>query len=220
MNIFDRKSKRFFEKRMCIDISAYEDRIVKYSKNDFTFFGELGRFLVESDIGSPDFIKDSAKLQARHNIKSEESIETAHVLTYAVKFFREIDGGLLASYVLIESENWQPLPKIEKSLYNEMHTADQEIYNNLPNSNITIYRGTSLDEYESGSFGQSWSLDKAQANLFAFNLQQEKDNCGVRVILSAMIDKEDIYAFSSHNQESLCIINPKKIIANTVKIET
>ncbi len=220
MYIFDCKTKRFFENKMCIDISVYEDRIVTYSKNDFTFFGELGRFLVESDIDNPDFIEDSKKLQEQHSIKSEESIETAHVLTYAVKIFREKDGGLLTSYLLTESEIWQPLPKIEKSLYDEMAAADQEIYNNLPNSNITIYRGTSLNEYESANFGQSWSLDKAQANHFAFNLQQEKDNCGARVILCAMIDKEDIYAYSSHNQESLCIINSKKIISNTVKIET
>jgi L-rhamnose mutarotase len=220
MNIFDYKTKVFFKNDMCINISIYEERIMKYSKEHVDYFRELGQFIIEYNIDNPmQFIDESQKLQKKYKISSDNSIEIAHVLTYSVKLFREKGGGLLSLFLFSESDSWEPLPVIKKSLYSEMDEEDQIFYDNLPDK-VMVYRGTSMKEYETGKFGQSWTLDKSVAKYFAFKLTQEKDNSvGIRIVLKTCIDKSNIYAYSRQNEEALCIIESDNIIVGNVTIE-
>ena len=220
MNIFDYKTKVFFKNDMCINISIYEERIMKYSKEHVDYFRELGRFIIGYNIDNPmQFIDESQKLQKKYKISSDNSIETAHVLTHSVKLFREKGGGLLSLFLFSESDSWEPLPVIKKSLYSEMDEEDQIFYDNLPDK-VMVYRGTSMKEYETGKFGQSWTLDKSVAKYFAFKLTQEKDNSvGIRIVLKTCIDKSNIYAYSRQNEEALCIIESDNIIVGNVTIE-
>lgn len=48
-----------------------------------------------------------------------------------------------------------------------MTKQELKIYNSLP-ENITIYRGMTVAELESGDFGISWTLSKECAEFFAF----------------------------------------------------
>lgn len=139
-------------------------------------------------------------------------------MTHSVKLFREKGEGLLSLFLFSESDSWEPLPKIKRNLYSEMRKEDQIYYDGLSNE-VLLYRGTSIEEYESGKFGQSWSLKKGIANYFAFDLSQEKDNCGVRIVIKTMVKKENIYAYSSQNEEALCIVEPDIIIIDNVEIE-
>ena len=220
MNIFDQKTKVFFKSNMCIDMAIYEKRIMQYSKEHIDYFRELGQFIIEYNIDNPmQFIDDSQKLQKKYKISSEDSIETAHILTQAVKLFREKGGGLLSLFLFAEPDSWEPLPVIKKSLYSEMDKEDQIFYDNLPDK-VIVYRGTSMAEYETGNFGQSWTLDKSVARYFAFKLTQEKDDSiGMRVVLNTYIDKSSIYAYSRQNEEALCIVESDNIIVDNVTIE-
>ena len=48
-----------------------------------------------------------------------------------------------------------------------MTKQELKIYNSLP-ENITIYRGMTTEELESGDFGISWTLSKECDGFFAF----------------------------------------------------
>lgn len=218
MDIFNSKARNFFDNKMCIDRLIYEKRIAEYPESYYGYFRELGQFLIETNIDNPmQFIDDSKKIQTKHNIVLEEALETAHVLIHAVKLFREKNCGLLALFLFAESDSWEPLPKIRMSLYSEMIKEDQVFYDDFPDE-ITIYRGTSMEEYTSGKFGQSWTLSVDVANYFAFGLKQEKCNSHDRIVIKTQIQKEILYAYSNQNQEDLCIVEPNKIKYDEIEI--
>ncbi len=218
MDIFNSKTRNFFDNEMCIDRLIYEKRIAAYPKEYYSYFGELGQFLIETKIDNPlQFIDDAKEIQTKHKIVLDEAFETAHVLMHAVKLFREKRGGLLSLFLFTESDSWEPLPEIRINLYSEMIKEDQVLYDAFPNE-ITVYRGTSMEEYASRKFGQSWTLSVGVANYFAFGLKQEKCNSHNRIVMKAQIQKEILFAYSNQNQETLCIVDPNKIIYDEVEI--
>ena len=100
-----------------------------------------------------------------------------------------------------------------------MTSWDQETFDGLGNT-INIYRGTSEAELNSSptNFGQSWTTDVKKAEYFAFGLRQEKDDSKVRVVISTMIEKKYIYAYSSYAEEMLCIVNQKGLNADFINL--
>ena len=88
-----------------------------------------------------------------------------------------------------------------------------DLFDSLP-SQITIYRGGSVKEYESGLLGVSWSLERGVAEYFAFfNYYGTEPH----IVMSASINKEDVLAmFDAYDEcEVLCLVDP-----SCVKIET
>ncbi|TLP36214.1 hypothetical protein [Arcobacter arenosus] len=211
--------RNFIINEMCVDVEVYQKRISLYSDGLDYIFEEVGDYLLNYEIltDREQFIEDVCKFIDKYGVLSEETYETLHILIRAFKIYKT--GGLLELYLYNESESWEPLPKITKNLYHLMTESDKKTFNNLPDI-VEIYRGTSIIESEGNilDFGQSWSLDIEKARYFAYELEQEEDKNLDRIVLKCEVFKSHIYAFSHHQSEELCIINPKGIITDSVKV--
>ena len=115
-------------------------------------------------------------------------------------------GGILNMYQYREAEGWYPKVIINSFL------GDKEDINTL-NFPVQIYRGTSLDEFNSKNFGQSWSISKKIAEEFAFIHYRSQPNYqdSMRVILSTTVDKKDIFYYVENGIEEEVIIDSKKL---------
>ena len=92
----------------------------------------------------------------------------------------------------------------------------------LLDNEIIIYRGTSLKEYESGTFSQSWSLDIDIARNFAFShyFRQKMFSDTMRVVIKTEIIKSEIFYYSNDNNEKEVVINLSNIKKEkVVKVE-
>jgi len=125
-------------------------------------------------------------------------------------YLNYVHGGIIQCYQNTTIDKWYPKIIIKNILEpNDILTLKEE---------ITIYRGTSLEEYKSKKYGQSWSIEKSVANSFAF-----KEYCGQsnyidedRVVLSAKIKREDIFYFTNNNTNGK--VEEKEVIVNSDKL--
>ncbi len=214
-SIFNKMTKAYMQNEMCLNIEVYENRINQFSYEFKEFFGKLGNLLLQTDDVA---MLKKYTLLLLEEFKIEESLhpktyDTAVVLTNAFRSYKK--GGLLALYHHTASDQWEELPVIRKSLYSEMRQSDQNVYNSL-SEKVTIYRGTSFEEYESKQYSQSWTMDINKAHEFAYDLgSREKYNNSRRVVMENQILKQDIYAYIDDVNEKCCIVNVESLISNS-----
>lgn len=111
-------------------------------------------------------------------------------------------GGILNMYQCREAEVWYPKIIINRFLGNKDDISEIE-------EPIKIFRGTSLEEYDSQNFGQSWSLNKKVAEEFAFvhyKSQPDYQNTE-RVVLEVNINKDRIFYYEKDGREQEVIID-------------
>jgi hypothetical protein len=120
-------------------------------------------------------------------------------------------GGILNMYQYREAEVWYPKVIIDSYLGIDEDITELE-------EHTTIYRGTSIEEYESNLFGQSWSLSKKTAQDFAFVHYHSQANYRnqERVVLESIIPKSIIFYYAKDGREKEVIIDSSKL--NKVKI--
>ncbi len=214
----------FIKNKMCIDPEEYISRMKKYDEHIKYVFKELVIHLLDQEQNFKDYSMHSAYIDKAYKILTnngfnidlvKEEFEVADIMIRAFSRYRK--HGLLHLYTGAESDHWDPLPKITKSLYMEMQEWDKKEFDNFDNI-LMIYRGTSYLEYENPEkdYSQSWTLDKEKAKYFAFELGEAKYINTDRVIIEAKIAKENIYAYIGREKE--CIINPNEIINGTINI--
>jgi hypothetical protein len=102
------------------------------------------------------------------------------------------------------------LPKdiIEKYLFSErserefiMSEKDVIAFENLP-SEVTIYRGCSLEEIDSGNYRYSWSLDKSVAEFFAKKYIRNRNVKGG--VIELTVPKSKLWAyFNDRNEQEI-----------------
>lgn len=91
-----------------------------------------------------------------------------------------------------------------------MDKKEQRVYDSLPEE-VTIYRGTSLEEAENGEYGLSWSYDIEEAKMFAYEYWKYKGQRG-RCVLQANVKKEDIAAvFEGRNEKEIITAAAKNV---------
>jgi len=218
--VFSTKVKDFMLNKMCIDISIYENKIIKDAPNEVEIFRKLGDYLLSVDTVYMDEYLSGFADNARKYLNtlyslSNDFFRRAHPLIIAFKSYR--NKGQLSLYINTETDSWAPLTRVTKSLRYEMDESDIKIFDKFEEI-VTIYRGTGQTEVDNGDFEQSWTIDIEIAKYFAYDLNQEKAETDIRVVLKAQIHKSNIYAYSNHNNESLCIVESKWIMENSVKI--
>lgn len=90
-----------------------------------------------------------------------------------------------------------------KRKYRESLMEDKElkIWRNLP-EHITIYRGMTLEEKESGDYGVSWTLSKKTAEFFAYKYQRNRStNHLPRTVHKLIVKKNDVVAYFGERNE-------------------
>ena len=89
-----------------------------------------------------------------------------------------------------------------------MNKKELKIYNSLP-ENITIYRGMTTEELESGDFGVSWTLSRERADYFAFTYGRNFSTEGVsKVVHQLEVKKVEILAYFNERNEQEVIYIP------------
>jgi hypothetical protein len=88
-----------------------------------------------------------------------------------------------------------------------MTKQELKIYNSLP-ENITIYRGMTVEELESGDFGVSWTLSKERAEFFAFKYGRNLSTEGKpKIVHQLEVMKVEILAyFNERNEQEVVYI--------------
>lgn len=91
----------------------------------------------------------------------------------------------------------------------------REIFDKMPDV-VRVYRGTCVEEWNSGILGPSWTIDRGAAEFFAFGADgSDADN---RIVLTAVVPKSEIRAVftSMYESEVLCIVRTEdaEIIAD------
>ena len=218
---FSYKVRDYMTNQMCVDASVYEDKIMKEVPNEAELFRKFADYLLSVDVSEMDeygsgFSDDAWDYFAKfkHNT-SDEVNEIARLLLIKFKSYK--CNGQLDLYIHTDTDTWEPLTVVSKSLLNEMEECDKGIFNELPDP-LTIYRGTCQAEFDNRIFGQSWSTEIDQARKFAYNLNQEKAQTDNRVVIKTQIQKSYIYAYSSHQEESLCIVDTKGLVRGSIEV--
>ncbi|AZE85909.1 hypothetical protein C4J98_4534 [Pseudomonas orientalis] len=131
-----------------------------------------------------------------------EAISILESLRHAFSSFAY--NGLHQLFTRQENEDWHPKVILDEEL---MPNDISE----LP-SLVTLYRGTDIAEYNSFSYGQSWTTCKEIAYLFAFThyVGQPWFNKNERVVLKAEVSKRYVY-FSNQSGEFEVVVNVGEI---------
>jgi hypothetical protein len=88
-----------------------------------------------------------------------------------------------------------------------MTKKELKIYNSLP-ENLTIYRGMTVEEHESGHFNVSWTLLKERAEFFAYKYGRNFSTEGIpKVVHQLEVLKVEILAyFHERNEQEVIYI--------------
>ncbi len=147
--------------------------------------------------------------------------------------FNRFDSFIINSYNLTDKEYWYGLKEaytgcdnlykhkdeVIKAFTNPHRKHKHYLMNNYERSylkklpeKITIYRGMTIEEYKSGNFGISWTLDKSIADFYANKyLRNYTTNHLPKIVLTIQIEKSKILAYFSCRKEKEIIYIPKEI---------
>jgi len=96
----------------------------------------------------------------------------------------------------------------------EFRICSDESIQALPDV-IKVYRGMSIAEYESGSFGMSWSIDQKVANDFAFVHYPDEP----RVVVQSCITKKQILFYNPEDTEGEIVVLNDSITDGSILYE-
>lgn len=115
------------------------------------------------------------------------------------------DGGLHQLFTRQECEAWYPRVILDKVLTpNDITTLPADVF---------IYRGTSSNEILARKFGQSWTTCREVAHDFAFShyVGQLWFERRKRVVLEAVIARDDVYFSDQSHCEREVVVNVQKL---------
>jgi len=221
--IFTVDGKSFLSKKMGICLKDLTQKIISDTPTSIDFFKQLISFILtlnpSLEYGKLDHANQNLFLNKelyaffkKFNF-DDDSMEHFIFDNIRHAFINYCQGGILEVYKHREAEGWYPKIIIDSNL------GDRNDIERL-NNEVVIYRGTSKDEYNSKTFGQSWTLDEEIANKFAFEHyegQPDYENT-TRVILKAKINKQHIYYYKEENKEQEVIVNSNMIISNSIDL--
>ena len=231
MEFFSKRVQDFIINEMSICIDDLTIKILKDVPYNSSLFNNLFEYMI--DLYIPYKYKDMSHLENKKlrqylNEKLYKFLEQNNITESSKEymifdaichcFINFKEDGILKMYKNRQAEFWYPKVIITKFI------GMKEDIDELDNE-VLIFRGTSQEEFNSGIFGQLWSLSKAVANKFAFNTYKNIDHHKntLRVILSTTIKKDSILFYDKnrkeYNGEAEVIIDIKHLSKELVKIE-
>lgn len=225
--IFTVAGKSFLSIEMGIDLNHLEQKIISDTPKSTDFFRRLIDFILTLrskgqylELGPINNTKNKSLLNKQLCSFFSESNFTDKSMEYFIfdtirhAFINYCQGDILQVYKQREAECWYPKIIIKQNIGSR---NDIELLNNEV---VIIYRGTSKNEYNSKSFGQSWTLNKKIAQQFAFEHYRGQNYYSemIRVILKAKINKQNIFYYDEKDKEEEIIVNSDKIIPYSINI--
>jgi len=90
-----------------------------------------------------------------------------------------------------------------------MGQSERKFLKNLPDT-FTIYRGMTREEYDSGDFGISWTLDKDQGHFFAFVYIRNHSTAHMpKVVVRATVKKSAVIAYFEGSEKEIIAVEMK-----------
>ena len=222
--IFSREAEDYIKNKMNICLSDLTAKIFLDAPSHLIFYNELIEFMIILEPPLEYGELDNSNNEDNNDYLNEklfEFIKKYNIEEYSPEYFifdnlrhtftNYCEGGVYLMHKYREAEGWYPKIIINKNIGTRIDINDLDI-------EVTIYRGTSKDEYNSKEFGQAWTIDKNIANEFAFihySGQEDYQNTS-RVVLKAEINRNNIYYFNRDESEKEVVINTKKIIKNSI----
>jgi len=232
-SVFSKKVEQYIKNEMLICIDDLTNKILQDAPNNSQFFNTLFEYMIDlktpytydyDNLSNPNNFKFRRHLEKKlygfleENGFTEDSKEypILDVICHCFISFKE--NGIVRMYKYRLTESWYPKVMITKfiGIREDIDELDEE---------ILIFRGTSQEEFDSGIFGQSWSLSKNIAKEFAFSTYKREAHYKntLRVVLSTIIKKDSIFFYDKnskeHKREDEVIINTKTLYKNLVVIE-
>jgi hypothetical protein len=212
--MFTEEIENFLKKDMCICLVHLKEEINKFI-DDVELISLYIKELVnlklpnrDFELGSEEFYENEESFKSFiRNFLSKNKISRENnnwyifdTLGHAFHSYKM--GGLIALYENQNNEEWYLKIVINKFLGKEEDILKLS-------ERVTIYRGTSLEEYESGIFSQAWSLNIEKAKEFAFShySRQEIFIGTTRVVIKTEIPKSEIFYYSDENEEKEVVLN-------------
>ncbi len=212
---------------MCIDVEDLIEKIIVDSSKSVNLFRQLTDTIATmtlpypytSTVGHPNNIKNDKFINDKLCALYDNNKITGDPKEYQIfdvirhSFLHYCSGGVYDLFKYRETEEWYPKIVIRKNIgkRDDINALDDE---------IIIYRGTSCDEFESGKFSQSWTLDKDIAYEFAFIRYADRPKYAntVRALVEAKVKKEHIYHYIKSDREKEAIIDEREIITGSSKL--
>jgi hypothetical protein len=222
IKIFSDEGEKYLKDEMNICVDNLSQKILSDHPNNCIFFKELVDFIVEMRLPHK-YVKETSIHYAKnnrfmakefqeflkHHCLNDESPEyyIYDVIRHAFVHFKS--GGILEMYKYRDTGKWYPKIIIRKQL-GLIDNIDE-----LENETIA-YRGMSKNEFDSKSFGQSWTIDENVAREFAFEHYKELSEYmnTIRVVVKTKIQKEFIYHFDKNGREKELIVDERSIDVN------
>ncbi len=194
-----------FLKQMHIDVESVIRKLgstdVKPSAKEIeSYIGAVGENFLKG-VATPDLqaIIQNEFISRKPKMTTAVATDVLDSIRHALNSF--ISGGVKELYFYQENEAWYPKVVIAS-------TIDVSEIINYPDL-ITVYRGCSNQELESGTFKQSWSTSIDVAREFAFShyAQEQWFTKDERVIVKAIIPKQGVYLTRIAHHEREVIVN-------------
>jgi len=220
--IFSKKGASYLKNNMNICLEDFTEKLLLDAKNHLNYFKEFVDYMIgltppypysKIECADPEYIQNDLFLNKKFcefidkNSISEGTSEyfISDTLRHAFISFKE--GGLYRLFKFREAEGWYPKVIIRQQINSRDSISNLE-------TEVVVYRGTSKEEYDSGLFGQSWTLSELVANDFAFKHYSVHDKYvnTSRVVIKTKIHKDSIYYYNSDDDEQETIIDERKII--------
>jgi hypothetical protein len=225
-SIFSQKSESFLRDELCICLDDLANKILTDAPQETKFFKDMLDYyltikfpydmnsnLNEFEIEENSIVFESELTSFYDGNELEDDSKASPIDEELYHVLRSYSKkGLSGVWYYREASLWYPKIIITKNF------GSRDIVDSLDDI-VTIYRGTSQEEFESNKFGQAWSLKKNIANKFAFTHYKESDNYKdtLRVVIQAQISKYDIYHYREY-PEGEVVINPTKLIAGSIQL--
>ncbi len=87
-----------------------------------------------------------------------------------------------------------------------MNQYERRYFKKLP-STLVLYRGMTIQEYESGEFGMSWTLSKKVAEYFAYTYKRNHATANShKMVCNKVINKDVLLCYLSERKEREILI--------------
>jgi hypothetical protein len=204
----------YLSETMSFDLAHIDNSISKLNDNDRVLILHLIHCCVEISkettpkldyigfLQNPDVKNINQQLPCKSQFDEVNSYQIADAIIFSFTHF--VIGGLLGMYENQQNECWHPKIIIKEIL-------EPNDIKKLPDK-IEIYRGCNRDEFDSGNYGQAWTIKPNIALNFAFThyTSQVWLSKNERIVIQAYISREDVF-YAKNEGEFEIVVNSNKI---------
>jgi len=207
--IFDVENMDFLCNELRINVNEFETYLSDRFGSETQCFNLFLSFLLKDEtkrkLPTLDMMEQHLEFELLNRRALEHIRESLIINQDQEEYLREImwyfcwyySGGLKLLFKNRLADNEGP------RIYLKNRITDTEVINSKLPLSVTAYRGMSLDELDSNSFGMSWTLCKSKAEDFAFTHYRSKPR---GVVVKSQIERDSILYYEPTDYEKEVVV--------------